>query len=61
MARIKMDVDFEVNRATVNDVKKALQDFQNQIDKVGKNYTISDELKKASSSAKELVNILNQS
>ena len=61
MARIKMDVDFEVNRATVNDVKKALQEFQNQIDKVGKNYTISDELKKASSSAKELVNILNQS
>ena len=58
---IYMDVDFEVNRATVNDVKKALQDFQNQIDKVGKNYTISDELKKASSSAKELVNILNQS
>lgn len=61
MGRIKMDVDFEVNRATVADVKKALQDFQNQIDKVGKNYTISDELKKASSSAKELVNILNQS
>ena len=29
MGRIKMDVDFEVNRATVADVKKALQDFQN--------------------------------
>ena len=61
MGRIKMDVDFEVNRATVNEVKKALQDFQNQVQKVGQNYTISDELKKASSSAKELVNILNQS
>ena len=61
MGRIKMDVDFEVNKATVTEVKKALQEFQNQIDKVGKNYTISDELKKASNSAKELSNILNDS
>ena len=61
MGRIKMDVDFEVNKASVADVKKALQDFQNQIDKVGKNYGLDDKLKKASESAKELNHILNNS
>ena len=61
MGRIKMDVDFEVNKASVTEVKKALQDFQNQIDKVGKNYGFDEQLKKTSETARELNHILNDS
>ena len=61
MGRIQMDIDFGVNKASVAEVKKALQDFQNQINNTGKNYGFDDKLKKASESAKELNHILNDS
>ena len=56
-----MNVDFEVNKASVEDVKKALKEFQNQVKKVEESHSISNELKSASASAKELANILDKS
>ena len=58
---IKIGIDLNVNKASVNEVQKALQTFQKNISQIEKSYGLDDQLKKAAEEGKKLSDILNDS
>ena len=61
MARIKIGIDFAVNKTGLNDLSKQLQNIQSKAAKMQSNGTLTKDFQEASKAAKQLDTILNTS
>lgn len=61
IARMKVGIDFEVNKASLNEIKQSLDEVVKTANKAELSGTLTPDLKKAALAAKELSSILTQS
>lgn len=61
IARMKVGIDFEVNKTNLNEIKQSLNEVIKAANKAELSGTLTSDLKEASLAAKELSSILTQS